>query len=49
MLTEGWEWICRWCGHMNRGTDSSHFCEKMWKPKSTTRYSMKSAAAWTGQ
>lgn len=24
----GWEWICRWCGWTNRGTDSSHFCEK---------------------
>lgn len=24
----GWEWTCRWCGHVNRGTDSTLFCEK---------------------
>ena len=24
----GWEWTCRWCGHTNRGTDSSRFCEQ---------------------
>lgn len=24
----GWEWKCRWCGHQNRGTDSSLFCEQ---------------------
>lgn len=23
----GWEWTCRYCGHTNRGTDSTHFCE----------------------
>lgn len=23
----GWEWVCRWCGWTNRGTDSSRFCE----------------------
>jgi hypothetical protein len=27
-MSTGWEWICRLCGHTNRGTDSSHFCEK---------------------
>jgi hypothetical protein len=29
----GWEWTCRWCGHANRGTDSSLFCEKCGTPR----------------
>ncbi len=28
LLDTGWEWTCRWCGHVNRGTDSSRICEK---------------------
>jgi rubrerythrin len=29
----GWEWTCRHCGHVNRGTDSSAFCEKCETPR----------------
>jgi hypothetical protein len=29
----GWEWTCRWCGHRNRGTDSSLHCEQCGTPR----------------
>jgi len=29
----GWEWTCRHCGHVNRGTDSSLLCEKCGTPR----------------
>jgi rubrerythrin len=32
-LRTGWEWVCKWCGHVNRGTDSSLFCEKCETPR----------------
>jgi MMP 1-O-methyltransferase len=28
LMSTGWEWVCRWCGHTNRGTDSCYLCEK---------------------
>lgn len=28
-----WAWKCRFCGHANRGTDSSLFCEKCETPR----------------
>lgn len=32
-LATGWEWVCRHCGHVNRGTDSSLFCEACGTPR----------------
>jgi hypothetical protein len=28
-----WEWICKHCGHSNRGTDSSLLCENCSTPR----------------
>ena len=32
-LAETFEWVCHWCGHRNRGTDSSLFCENCETPR----------------
>jgi rubrerythrin len=32
-MSTGWEWTCKWCGHVNRGTDSSLLCEKCGTPR----------------
>ncbi len=32
-LVGNWQWTCRHCGHVNRGTDSSLFCESCGTPR----------------